>query len=100
MNTIFVVEAGVDYEGSSPIRAFAERYDADEFARECTEYQATRPQWPSDDLSEERIQKWSEADKAWCAAHPGGDVGSPDYFTVVEVPFGDWAAQDNAEGGK
>lgn len=88
MNSVFLVRACVDYEGESPVRAFADSYEAQEFARICREYHAARPAWPDSDLSEESIDRWSAAEKAWSAAHPAGDVGSPDHFDVVEVQFG------------
>jgi hypothetical protein len=99
VNTIFIVEASVNYEGSSPVRAFAEKGDAEEFAEQCREYQKTRPAWPAAAATIAEIEEWSAADKAWEAAHPGGDVGSPDYFDVIEIPFGPVAGVSEGEKG-
>jgi hypothetical protein len=91
MNAVFVVVAGVDYEGSTPIRAFDEKYPAAQFAVECREYEGTRPPFPKGvHIDRAEIDTWSVADKAWRAAHPGGENGEgSDYFTVIEVPFGE-----------
>ena len=91
MNAVFVVVAGVDYEGSTPIRAFDEKYSADKFAIACREYEDTRPSCPQYAYSDTaEINAWMAADKAWEKTHPGGENGcGSDYFSVIEVPFGD-----------
>jgi len=76
MLTLFVVVAGIDYEGSTPIRAFAERYDAKEFATKCHEYERTRPTFPPGaHIDSAEIDAWSAADKQWVANHPGAENG-------------------------
>jgi hypothetical protein len=92
MNAIFIVEAGVHYQGSRLLRAFGSRPEAETFAERCREYHKTRPDWPGGDATEADLEAWRVADNAWEAGHPGGDVGSPDYFDVTEVPFGPVAA--------
>jgi hypothetical protein len=87
MSAIFFVEAGVDYEGSTPVRAFDNKDDAEAFAERCREHHKARPAFPAV-LNEASAETRRNAESAWATAHPGGDVGSPDYFKVIEVPFG------------
>lgn len=84
MQTIFVVIGGFDYEGSSPLRAFPDRHEAEEFAAACREYEKSKPP-----LGYKDPQEWLKEDRAWSAAHPGGeDAPGCDYFSVREIPFG------------
>ena len=78
---IFIVVGGVNYEGSSPLRAFVHKGEAKEFAAKCSEYDRTRPEFTRDDP-----QGWIAAEKAWREAHPcGEDATVNDYYRVVEV---------------
>lgn len=88
MDAVFIVEAGVDYEGSSPVRAFATADEAHAYARECINYLSKRPRFPDGELTQADIEVWAAADKAWSEAHEAGQCGSPDWFRTVEVPFG------------
>lgn len=87
MESIFVVSAGMDYEGSTPIRAFATKAEADEFAQACQQYENTRPPLFRDD-DEASIAAWSAALEEWRRAHVGGEqADGADYFSVDEIPF-------------
>lgn len=93
MTPVFVVSAGVGYDGSSPVRAFERKEDADAFEAECDAYQNTMPQWPSFATRIGREGHEARAEyrakvEAWEEAHPAGASGSTaDYFSVTEVPF-------------
>jgi hypothetical protein len=99
MQSIFLVQACIHYEGSQQVRAFDNKGDADAFAEVCREYQKTRPEWPSSDATESDIDAWRVAHKAWEAAHPGGDVGSTDYYDTIEVPFGPVQTEEGQNNG-
>jgi hypothetical protein len=86
-DAVFIVEAGVDYEGSKPVRAFASADEAEAYARECTEHLAKRPQFPDGDLTQADIDGWAASERAWSEAHEAGQCGSSDWFRTVEVPF-------------
>jgi hypothetical protein len=88
MSAVFVVVAGINYDGSTPVRVFAEKQPADDFAKACHEYEQTRPLYPDGNTIEE-IKAWGDGLKAWQDKHPGGENGhGSDYFVVIEVPFG------------
>lgn len=92
MKTVFVVSAAVAHEGSSPVRAFERKEDADAFETECDIYQNTMPQYPGGGGfgagSHEARAEYRAKVKAWEEAHPAGASGSTaDYFNVTEVPF-------------
>jgi len=88
MKTVFIVSAGVDYEGSSPIKGFATRDEADRFANSCYAYDSERPAWPgTDDADKVRDRKMAKQDR-WAKKHPAGeDHSSSDYYNVAEIPF-------------
>ena len=100
MESVFIVEAGVDYEGSSPVRAFDTKGEAENYARECAEHLLRRPKFPDYDPTHKEIQQWVATEEAWEAAHEAGLFGSSDWFQVVEVPFGPSSAAGKEGGGK
>jgi hypothetical protein len=88
MSTVHIVVAGVDYEGSSPVKAFTDKIDAEQFKNQCYEYEQTKPAYPADGATPEEGKAWFAAHNAWSAAHPAGDQNSSsDYFSVIEVPL-------------
>lgn len=89
MSAIFIVMAHVDYEGSAPVKAFAEKEDADEFVVQCHNYATLKPTPPSTIESTPKNdalwRRWDEADKKWRKSHPAPDEASADYFTTLEL---------------
>ena len=47
MSVVYVVDAHVEYEGSTPIKAFVNKADGLLFIAECAKYKLTEPACPS-----------------------------------------------------
>lgn len=88
MSVIYLVQALFDHLGSTPVRAFSDKYDAEVFAETCSAYECTRPVFPEEGSSENTINAWGAQMKEWDSKNPAGDVGTPDGFNVTVVPFG------------
>lgn len=89
MNKIYLVEAGIDYEGHSALKAFLTKEAAEEFAATCRAYLATAQPYLDRGYTRDEMGAWYAAESAW-------EQGSPDpknitrhidYFEVIEVEF-------------
>lgn len=80
MATVFVVSAGVDYEGSTPIKVFPKKDAADEFVKSCKEYELSVG-----------MTTWGyyEDDSDMVLDHPAKQCCAHDYYEVDEVQFGE-----------
>lgn len=89
MSTIFLVEACVDYEGSSPVKAFRKKQAAEAFAHRCKEHRVLElpPRVVID--TPENYREWEEywgAAKVWEDSHPAGPIHChADNFVVSEL---------------
>jgi hypothetical protein len=82
---IFVVLAAENYEGNDPVRAFERMEDADAFAKECRDYEATYEQTPPMDAAQEDWDKWLEDNRAWESKHPAAPFTRRDNYVVVPL---------------
>ena len=91
MNSVFIVIAGVEYEGSNAVKAFELRAEADAFRDACGAYQQTQPSTPElgdTPGNDVEWEEWAKADTVWRDAHPAGeDNTSSEYYLVQEIPF-------------
>jgi hypothetical protein len=78
--------ASVDHEADDPVRAFADKPDAEAFARHCTEYDRGNPKSPEMDAPDAEWDAWQASSKAWEAAHPAGRFSQRDYY-VCSIPL-------------
>lgn len=85
MTKIYILEAGVDYEGRSPIKAFTTKQAAEDRAKVCYEYLATAVPYLEGDHSADEYEAWSAADDAWTRAAPEDFERYHDYFVVTEI---------------
>lgn len=83
MTTIYLVNAGADWEGHSTIKAFTDRSKAEELAEECRETDKTLPRSPSLQASDEAWEEYSQKHDKWKVNHPAGY--KHDYYAVEEV---------------
>lgn len=85
--SVYVVVAGVEYEGSTPVRAFLSESQAKAFQGHCYAYLRNQPLYEDtgdDAVFEEACQRHSE----WRKNHPAGqENASSDYFSVLEIPL-------------
>lgn len=90
-DSVFVVVAAADYEGSSLVRAFVDKGAADAFAAKCHEYSQKKPEAPPvEDTPENDAEHeaWWAKHEAWRKSHPAGeDNSSADSFPVMEIPL-------------
>ncbi len=89
MSTIFLVLACVDYEGSSPVKAFRKKHAAEAFAHRCKEprFLELPPRVVID--APENDREWElffAAKREWEASHPAGAIHChADNFVVSEL---------------
>jgi hypothetical protein len=92
MSTIYIVVAGVNYEGGTPVKSFASKKRAETFAVSCRAHKETKPAAPLIiEDSEENDAEWNrflEADGRWQEQHPAGkEFAYADYFDICEIEF-------------
>lgn len=85
MSTIFLVMAATDYEGSTPVRAYTEAVDAERFAQECRDYDATYVGCPEQGASDKEWDRWQRKERKWQAAHPASTRSRYDSYFVSEI---------------
>jgi hypothetical protein len=83
MTTIYLVNAGTDYEGHSTVKAFTDRSKAEELAEKCREIDKTLPLSLSLQASDEEWEEYSQKYDKWVVNHPAGY--EHDYYAVEEV---------------
>lgn len=88
-DAIYLVEAGIDYEGQSPLKAFATSEAAESFAAACRDFLKTAPPWMTGDETSEESDAWQRAEDAWQSTSPGGERlhRHIDYVNVTEIEF-------------
>jgi hypothetical protein len=84
---VYLVMACMDYEGSSPVRAFLEREAADRFAAECTAHQEAAPKCPGVNDDDALWDVFYADSERWRASHPAKDNYGADSYRVREVPL-------------
>ena len=80
MKVIYVVMGEVDYEGSSVLRAFEDRGDADTYAKLCEDHQKRMPQCPP---PEDHDAEWVKYERARKPFSP-----IPDDLKIKQWPKG------------
>lgn len=87
MDSVFLVEAVFDYTGTKTIRVFEDRDDAEAFVVACETYETSRPPQPTDEAPLLDYQLWSALTDEWLKDHPAGDIGAPNAFRIIPLPF-------------
>ena len=84
MSEIYIVSAGVRYEGTWPIKAFEKEAEAEEFALKCNEYTKANVERCKEESSYEYVRNREARNKN----HPaGGENSMADSFSVTAIPF-------------
>lgn len=73
MTDVYIVFGSIDYEGSSPLRAFEFNESANSFKAECIFYDAAEPEYGDDDKT------WAKHDE-WEQRHPSGSGKYDSYY--------------------
>lgn len=91
---VHVLYACTTYEGSTAVRAFADRAAAHALLSACRAHEEKRPNAPDYSVTnpfpgqDEAFDRWDRAFKRWSAKHPAGkDFASFDSFSVQALPF-------------
>tara|TARA_R110000744_G_scaffold52964_1_gene113273 strand:+ start:39 stop:305 length:267 start_codon:yes stop_codon:yes gene_type:complete len=85
MSKIYLAMASVDYEGSSVMRAFSKKHDANEFISSCNDYNKTKEECPVDILDESLWDEWSKNNSDWIEKHPAKVDYYADEYYVNEI---------------
>lgn len=83
MTTIYLVNAGIEYEGHRTIRAFTDKSKAEELAEKCREIDKTLPRSPNFEASNEEWEEYTEKYTKWVVNHPA--KREYDYYEIQEV---------------
>lgn len=84
--TVFLVYGRDCYEYPyGPIKAFTSEADALALLDEIDAYQKTKPEYPSDDSSDEEFNAWDAKFAQWRVSHPAGDAWGHDGFNVMPL---------------
>ena len=92
--TIFVVLSAHDHECASAVKAFFSKEAATAFANECGVYDTTVEYCPEVEDSAENDalwDAWTLRNDAWNKAHPAGEYGQADRYSVYEIQIADAA---------
>jgi hypothetical protein len=82
----YVVSAGYDHEGSTPVAVYAGRGRAEAFAAEVNAYCKTRPRPdPAHIWDCPHSEEYQVALRAWEDAHPLSEYHACDYCEVTAV---------------
>lgn len=84
---IYLVHAETLHDGSDPVRGFPEKAQADAFAQECRDYDATFEPPPAATSPCGSWDEWHERHKAWERTHPADPYPRREYV-VRPLPFG------------
>ncbi len=88
--TIFVVLSAHDHDGASAVKAFFNKDEATAFAKECGIYDTTVECCPANEDSAENDalwDAWTLRNDEWNKAHPAGEHGQADRYSVYEIPI-------------
>jgi len=79
---IYLIQAGVDYQGYTIIKAFEKEKDAIAFRDRCVKYHKKEPLIEDDNKWDE----WFEKHKKWYKNHPAGECcANSDYFNIQKI---------------
>ena len=84
---IYLVMAGHDDEGADPVKAFEDESKAEDFAKYCIDYQATKPEWPTESATEKEMNDFYEVDDLWQKAHPAGIHSDADRYYARFIEY-------------
>jgi hypothetical protein len=86
--TVYLVYGFDCYEYPyNPIKAFSSKADADALLGEIAAYQEQKPEYPSDNASDEEYDAWNAQLAQWKDSHPAGDAYGHDGFDVMPLPL-------------
>ena len=83
--TIYIVSDYTNYEGGSPIRAFASKADAEALVTAFDEHQDKRPDYPDSDAPDDAYEKYERAVKRWEKKHPAPDSSYCHGLVIAEM---------------
>lgn len=84
LTKVYLLE-GYDCDGSSVIKAFSSKEDADELCDRCVKYESSRPTSPRHPYNDADWVRYFDATDIWRDAHPSQYDLIYDNYRVIEV---------------
>jgi hypothetical protein len=94
MVEVFIVYANTMFDGGDAVRVFADKGEAEAFARKCQAHNESEPHAPAPDAPESEWDAWHVRYKEWADANPSGYTQRD--YVVGPLPFVPSTAKERA----